>query len=329
MNAWQEILLALGMVVSVVLAGFFSGIETGMMSVNSARLMHWVHSGVEEAKRLYSFITDMQRTLATILVGTNLMNVLLSTLSAYAVTHYLVNHPILQTTFSCTSACMMLYLGDYLPKLLFASRPLRRTVAACPLFSVFSWILTPLTKLVMALTERFVPKADKSNDKFLMSLDYLQNIVTDRKKGADISPLERLMIQRVLSLRSRTAGELMIPIDEVDKVTEEMSIRDCCQAVRQSGQVRVPVFNADSSRCVGILNVLDELYRKTPPGTLVKTLQLRSPAYADAGKLADTLLPQMRLHHCPFVIVRKGMDTRPVGIVTESILLDLLTGDEG
>ncbi|MBR4170270.1 MAG: DUF21 domain-containing protein [Kiritimatiellae bacterium] len=329
MSAWQGILLALGMVVSVLLAGFFSGIETGMMSVNSARLMHWVHSGVEEAKRLYSFITDMQRTLATILVGTNLMNVLLSTLSAYAATHYFAEYPVWQTTFSCFSACMMLYLGDYLPKLLFASRPLRRTVAACPLFSCFAWVLTPFTKLVMALTERFVPKADsKSNDKFLMSLDYLENIVTDKKKGADISPLERLMIQRVLSLRSRTAGELMIPIDKVDKVTEEMSIRDCCQAVRQSGQVRVPVFNADSSLCVGILNVLDELYHKTPPGTLVKTLQLRSPAYADIGELADNLLPQMRLHRCPFVIVRRGADIRPIGIVTESILLDLLTGDE-
>lgn len=299
-----------------------------MLSLNSTRLMHWVRSGVKPAVRLHGFLTDMQRSLATILVGTNLMNVLLSTLTAYISTRFLAEQHMLQSAWSAAIACMMVYLGEYIPKLFFTTRPLRRTVAACPVFSLASRVLSPIASFVLLLTQWLVPKStQKANDRFLISLDYLQDIVNDQQKGADISTFERLMIQRVLSLHTKTAANVMIHLDRVGKVTVGMPIRVCYQIVKDSGYINVPVFNADYSRCVGLVNVLDELSRGTDPDKTHAGDCIRLPVFVDSDELADNVLPLMRAHRSPLIVVRDKQTHRPVGIITETIMLHSITAN--
>ena len=71
-----------GILFCVFASAFFSGTETGLLSLNHARLMHLVRGGVKSAQILHEYLGDLQRCLATLLVGNNLVNVMLSTLSA-------------------------------------------------------------------------------------------------------------------------------------------------------------------------------------------------------------------------------------------------------
>lgn len=319
------LLCCIALVACLMLSSFFSGFESGILSLNGARLMHWVRAGVRPAVRLHKSLSDMHKTLTTILVGNNLANVLLSTLSAYIAAHAISGGALMQTLWSVGMACVVLYIGEYLPKLLFTTRPLRRTVAVSALFAFFVKVLSPISSAVIFLTQWIIPKSNaKKQDRFYFSLDYLENLITDKKSGADISPLERIMIRRVLSMHRRTARDVMKALDAVVLATDDMTVQDCCELAKSSGHIRIPVFSADKKICFGVLHVLDELTRSTYAGEASARRKARRPVFVYGDTPTDDILALMRRNRSPLVIVRDELTNFPLGIVSERVLLKTL-----
>ena len=322
MNIVQTVIASITMLLCIVLAGFFSGVETGMLSLSRARLMHWAHSGVKPARKLLKFLNRLPRTLATILVGTNLMNVLLSTVSAAFAGSVFTDNPAAQSVWSCFAACAMLYLGEFLPKLLYTTKPLRRTVASIGLFSFFADILSPVTSVVTFITDHLVPERKNQSDRQVVSFDYLKTVVSDRS-GTEITQFERSMIERVLSLRNRSVRSVMQPMSATVCVRTTDTLAECFAASAQSGHMRIPVFSADGTRCAGIVNVLDELAHAASPATPVTASRLRPAVSVEAHRAADEVLPLMRASYSPLLVVVDRAH-RPVGILTETGLLQLI-----
>jgi len=310
-----------------VASAFFSGTESGLLSLNHARLMHLVRAGSSAAKMLSGYLSDMQRFLATILVGNNLVNVMLSTLSASLAQLCFPGHRFMQTVWATLMAFMMLFFCEYLPKLFFTSRPLRRTLLTVRIFYVVEKVLSPLTVLVLLLTEWLVPKGRKGADqRFLMTREYIQNVVSDAKDGSRITAFERLMINRVLALQAQTAAQVMTPLSRVSKASESALLSACYRLVRDSGHVRLPVFSEDGARCVGVLNILDVLTLAPDPETTRARDCMQAPFFVKANERADDVLPLMRKHHQPMVLVREAEHGAVLGIITEENVLYALTG---
>ncbi len=324
MNAQAQILMILFCFAA---SGFFSGTEIGLLSINHARLMHLVRAGLRPAIRLHSYLSNLQRCLATILVGNNLVNVMISTLSASLAQIYLPENRIGQTLWAIGMAFMMLFFCEYLPKMFFTTRPLRRTLLAIRPFYVIDRLLNPLTSLVLWLTQWLAPENRKgAGQRFLMTREYIQNVVSDAKEGSRITAFERLMINRVLTLQAYTAEQVMTPLARVTKTDENATLDSCYKLVRNSGHVRLPVFSHDGTTCVGILNVLDVLTH-TPhlEQTRVRDC-MQPPCFVNAKECADNVLPFMRQLREPMVMVRIAEGDQVLGIITEENVLSALTG---
>ncbi len=310
-----------------VASAFFSGTESGSLSINHARLMHLVRSGSKAAKILSGYLSNLQRFLTTILVGNNLVNVMLSTLSASLAQLCFPGHRFLQTVWAVAMAFTMLFFCEYLPKLFFTTRPLRRTLWVARVFYVVEKLLTPLTFLVLMLTEWLVPKGRKGADqRFLMTREYIQNVVSDAKDGSRITAFERLMINRVLTLQSQTAAQVMTPLARVTKTAGPSPLEVCFRAVRDSGHVRLPVFSEDGARCIGVLNVLDVLASAPDPEKKRACDCMQPPFFVNADERADDVLPLMRKNRQPMAIVRRRDCDAVLGIITEENVLYALTG---
>lgn len=306
---------------------FFEGTETGVLCVNHARLMHLVRAGSKAAKILNAYLSDMQRFLATTLIGSNLMSVILSTLSAGLAQKWFPGLHLVQTVWATAMAFMILFFCQYLPKLFFTTRPLRHTLAVARGFYVIERMLTPLTAAILFLTEWLVPKNRKgAEQRFLMTREYIQNVVSDAKDGSRITAFERLMINRVLALQSQTAAQVMTPLTRVSKTTEQAPLSACYQLVRDSGHVRLPVFSEDGARCVGVLNVLDVLTSAPDPDKTLARDCMHAPFFVGAKERADDVLPLMRKNHKPMVLVRAAGSDAVLGIISEENILSALTG---
>lgn len=326
-------------------SAFFSGIESGMLSVNRARLIHWVRSGVRPARRLQLYLNDPERFLAAILVGNNLVNVVISTLSASLARGLFAGRPAapaLEAAWAAAMAFAVLYFCEYLPKLFFRTRPLRRTVKACRAFFYADILLTPLTRLVLLATRSLSPRprrnkagnpagapedpaAGRRRGAFLMTREYIEDVVSDTRAGADISVFESVMIRRVLKLQNLCAAGIMTPIERAARVSADMPLAECFRIVRETGHIRIPVLSPDGSRCHGIINALDELAAGTDPRSARCGERARPAPFVRASEPADNLLPLMRRRHSPVLFVTDEKTGRAAGIVTEAAILNILT----
>ncbi len=306
-------------------SAFFSGLEIGVISVRRARLLHYVRDGLKAALRLEEYLLNSQKFVGSILVGNNLSNVLVSTLSAAFGKELFKGSSSLQSVWALFMAVTMLIFCEFIPKLVFESRPLRRTLPLVSFFSHFERLLSPITTLVLFCTQWVIPRESrKSESRFVITREFLHEVVADRECGAQITAIERIMIKRVLALQSHTAGEIMTPLADVCKVSESTPLKECYDVVRQCDHVRLPVFNDKGTDCVGVLHVLDVLVFTPDPELTLAGKYAQPPFFVDDAVRADDLLPLMRLNKQPMAFVRNS-DAVVIGIVTEANILGLLT----
>lgn len=318
-------LFSLAIPLCLAASAFFAGTETGVVSINHARLMHLVRSGSKAARILSDYTADMQRFLGAILVGNNLMNVMLSTVSAGLAQICFPDHHAAQTLWAVVMAFVVLFFGEYLPKLFFTTRPLRRTLLVARPFRIVEKLLMPLSALVMSLTRWLVPNARAgASPQFLVTREYIQNVVSDPRDGSRITAVERLMINRVLALQSLKADQIMTPLSRVSKTTAAAKLADCYRLVRDSGHVRLPVFSEDGALCVGVLNVLDVLASGRDPEATAVGECMEPTFFISAGMHADDVLPAMRKRRQPMAMVRDASGTI-LGVITEANVLSALT----
>lgn len=319
-------LYIVGILLCALVAAFLSGTETGLLSLSHARLMHLVRAGVKSARILHGYLGDLQRCLASLLVGHNLVNVILSTLSASLAQSCFPSNSGAQTLWAVVMAFLVLFFCEFLPKLFFTTRPLRRTLLVARPFYVMDRLLTPLTNTILFLTRWLVPQSDSgTGQRFLMTREYIQNVVSDAKHGSRISAFERLMINRVLTLHTQTAAQIMTPLSRVVRTCETAPLRDCFQTVRDSGHVRLPVFNEDGTRCVGVLNVAKTLASNPDPDVLLARDSMEKPFFVSADERADDVLPLMRKHRHPLALVSERDSGAVLGIITEEDVIFALT----
>ena len=198
------ILLALVVLAALAFAAFCAGAETAFMSVSRGRITHLARAGSRAATAVDRALKEMNVTLTTLLIGNNLAHVVFSAAAAALGARLFAGSAMAQTGWTMLSAFTVLYLSEFLPKLLCSSRPLRRSLALAPLFRLVSFVFRPLTRLAVAITSLFVKKGETREK---ITANELLRILQDRKDGVKLTDFESALIARILVMRKR--GEFM------------------------------------------------------------------------------------------------------------------------
>ena len=191
-------LLILAAVAMLALTAFCAGAETAFLSVSRERILHLAREGGKKAKVVQKALAAMPRTMTTLLIGSNLASVAYSSAMAELAEEFFLNRAAASALWSFSAAFTILYVAEFLPKMLCAARPLRRVLTMAPAYRVLNAALRPLTALGMKLTDLFVPR--KEAKARLTSTDLLR-ILQDRKDGVCLSDIESALITRIVVLR--------------------------------------------------------------------------------------------------------------------------------
>lgn len=190
-------LLLLVMLVSLAFAAFCAGAETAFLSVSRERVLHMSRAGGRKAKIVQKALSDMGRTTTTLLIGNNLASVAYSAASA-ALALRLCSGSVTRAVWSFAAAFLVLYVSEFLPKLLCAARPLRRSLMLADIYSWMARGLSPLTYIAIKLTNLFISGKDS---KYKLTTKDLIRILQDRKDGVCLSDFESALIGRIIVLR--------------------------------------------------------------------------------------------------------------------------------
>ena len=211
-------LLTVAVLASLALAAFCAGAETGFLSVSRGRVLHMVRAGGARARIVYAAITHMGRTTTALLVGNNLASVSFSSASAALSTAVFPDSSLAQTIWWTVAAFLVLYLGEFSPKLLCSARPLRRMLALAPVWDAFARVFVPIGAVVQAVVGRLMPRREAG---LKVTPDTVQKILEDRKDGVKLSNFESALIRRIVALRAR--GEFITPDSLLPALDEDVA----------------------------------------------------------------------------------------------------------
>ena len=185
-------------ILSLAIAALCAGAETGYLSVSRERILHLAREGGRKAALVQKALGDMGHTTTMLLIGNNLASVTYSTSTAAISAALFAEGSAASMVWSFLAAFTVLYVSEFMPKLLFAARPLRRILSIADAVKVMSIVLSPLTAMAMRFTDMFMPRKEQ---KYRLTSADLLRILQDRKDGVCLSDLESALITRIIVLR--------------------------------------------------------------------------------------------------------------------------------
>jgi len=296
---------------------FFSGMETGVISIRRLRLRHRLRKGDVAARSLAYFLEEPDRLLGTTLVGTNLCVVVASVLwaSMTAGSSGVAGRAV--ATIALT--VILLLFGEFLPKAWFRARPYVRSARFVRLLR-WAWILfRPVGLATTWLAGLVVPvKSDARQDLCaLANRGELKLLVTEGEQHGVLTREEREMIHRTVELAEKPASAIMTPIDRIVSVSSSATVREFLALARARDFSRFPVQDPGNRKFTGIVAVLDVL--ALGDGTALGKATAH-PVLIPAHTPADEIMPTLRLAHQSMGLVT-GDTNDVIGLVTTDDVL--------
>jgi len=242
------------LVALIVLSGFFSSSETGMMALDRYRLKHLKQEGHPGAKRAGELLERPDRLVGLILIGNNLVNILASATATVIAIELWGNAGIAVASILLT--LVILVFAEITPKTVAALYPEKVAFPA-------SWILRPLMRafhpavwFVNGITNgllKLLRVDPKKRHESGLSSGELRTIVNDA--GHLIPQTHQDMLLNILELEKVTVDDIMIPRGEVYGLDLEDDDDTLLKRIQHSEYTRLPVYDEDINEIKGILHV--------------------------------------------------------------------------
>ncbi len=323
MVAW----FIIGILACILIEGFFSGSETGMVSVSRIRVRHLAEEGSRPARIVERLLKDPDHLLATTLVGTNIAMVTGSALATTLLEKFSPERAALYATLIMSP--LVLIFAETIPKTVYRYHADSITFhVAYPLRGA-STLLSPIMRLVSFFTSLILRlfRTKKRIKSPFVTREELQALVRMGRREEVLETTEEELIHRVFEVKETTIDRSMIPKEKIMAIREETPLDEVLDLAIKRGFIRIPVYHKDIKHITGIVHVKDLLsYPKLERGR-IKAKEIMHPAhYTSPDKKVSQLLNTLRLARIHMVIV-VDKDKETLGLVTIEDLLEEIVGE--
>ena len=325
-NSSLNIPLLIVMIVLILLSAFFSMTEMVYSTTNTVRLTILAEEGKKKAQRALWIAEHYDRTLTTILVGNNLVNITLATISVSFFAQLLTNGDIVEIISTIVSTVVVLIFGEIIPKTIAKSHADSLALELSSVVYIIIWILFPIVILFMGFQKLLHLKDDKTEKEPQVNEAELEAILDTMEEEGAIESEEVELINNILDLNDREVKDIMTPRPDIVAVSDEMDHDEIKTVLFNSKLSRIPVYHGDKDNIVGILFERDFLtaYIKRK-NFRIKSL-LRPVKYVSTSMKVNDLIHELQKTKMHMAIV-SGEYGEVVGLVTMEDALEELVGE--
>ncbi|WP_308226771.1 hemolysin family protein [Prevotella sp.] len=266
-----EIPLLICIAVTMILSAFFSGMEIAFVSSNRMLAeMDREDSGLS-GKIISVFYSHPNGFVSTMLVGNNIVLVVYGILFAQLFDNTLfssLDEGARVTADTLLSTLVILFTGEFLPKILFKNNANRLlSVFAVPAY-IFYILLWPISRFSTFLSKCLLyvvgikMTAENDDEGFSkVDLDYLVQSSIDNAQSEDDINDEVKIFQNALDFSDCKVRDCMVPRTEINAVDlNECSIQELMQKFIESGNSKIIVYEDDIDHIVGYIHS-SEMFR--------------------------------------------------------------------
>ena len=237
----------------ILVSGFFSGSETGLMSLNRYRLRHLADKKNKGAVRAFRLLQKPDKLIGLILLGNNFVNILASAIATIIGIRLFGEAGILVATIILT--IVVLVFAEVTPKTLAAMHPekfaLPATLILEPLLRLlypFVWFINlSSTVIFKILGIRQTTSSDK------LSSEELRIVVNE---AATMIPKgHQKMLLSILDVEKVTVDDIMVPRNEIIGIDLDDDWSDIIKQLAETQHTRLPVYEGDIDHLIGILHI--------------------------------------------------------------------------
>lgn len=312
----------------LILAAFFAGSETALMSLNRYRLRHQANAGNRGARLAQSLLAQPDRLIGLILLLSTIVNVTAPMLVGFIALR--MGGEIVVAGAAVALTLVLLIFCEVAPKTYGALHPERLALPAAyiytPLLLVFYpfvWATNLLANGVLRLLGASQQQASNS-----LSSEELRTVVAEA--GAMIPHRHQQMLVSILDLENATVEDIMVPRTEIVGIDVDDDWDKVLEQLRQSQHTRLPLYEGEIDQIIGVLHmkrVVHELARgRLERDGLIEAANSRDAYFVPSGTTLNTQLVnfQRDKRRMAFVVDEYG-DIQ--GLVTLEDILEEIVGE--
>jgi CBS domain containing-hemolysin-like protein len=293
-----------------------------------------VEQGLRGARAVKSLKEDPHRLLVTILVGNNMVNITMSSVSTTIVGFYFdAGTAVVVSSLGITS--MVLIFGESAPKSYAVENTevhARRVARGLKVVEKVLWPLITVFYYLTGVVNRLTG-GDPSIESTYVTREEIRNIIETGEREGVLDEEERRMLQRALRFTDASAKEVMTPRLDMAAVSGDATVREAVERCIQSGHARLPAYEGSLDDVIGVFDIrnLEDVDYDAATDLEVRDV-VNPPLHVPESKNVDELLTEMRDNRRHMVIVIDEFGATEGLITMEDVLEELvgeiLVGDE-
>lgn len=322
-----------GIMVAFVLAmfllfvsAFASGSEIAFFSLSPSDVAEIESSRSSRDEKIKQLREDSERTLATILITNNFVNVSIILLFNYALSHVIhFGEKAYWLEFLCITIILtflLLLFGEIMPKVFSRQSPLRfcrKAVGGILFLRKLFWPIESLLLRSGLIAEKVVRK-----ESLVLSVDELEQALdlTDKEEIKD----ERSILKGIVRFGDETAKEVMTSRQDIVDISISSSFDEVLKCIVENNYSRIPVFHDNVDDIKGILYIKDLLPHLGKPVSFRWQSIIRPAFFIPETKKLDDLMREFQDNklHIAIVVDEYGGTS---GLITLEDILEEIVGE--
>ncbi|WP_105624837.1 HlyC/CorC family transporter [Cronobacter malonaticus] len=320
--------LIVTLIVMVVVSAYFSGSETGMMTLNRYRLRHLSKQGNRAAKRVERLLRKPDRLISLVLIGNNLVNILASSLATIVGMRLYGDAGVAIATGVLTF--VVLVFAEVLPKTVAALYPEKVAFPSSFLLGPLQIIMMPLVWLLNMITRVLMRMVGIKADNVVsaaLSKDELRTIVHESR--SQISRRNQDMLLSVLDLEKVSVSDIMVPRNDIVGIDINDDWKSIVRQLTHSPHGRIVLYRESLDDAIGMLRIREAWRQMNEKKEFTKEVMLRAADeiyYVPEGTpLSVQLVKFQRNKKKVGLVVNEYGDIQ--GLVTVKDILEEIVGD--
>ena len=315
------------LLVLILLSGFFSSSETGLMAINKYRLRHLANKGHRGAKLAQNLLRKPDRLIGLILLGNNLVNILAAAIATVIGIRLFGSNGVWIASLVLT--VVILIFSEVAPKTVAALHPERIAFPASYVLYVLLKILYPVVWLVNGLANFILrPFRVRTNVDLIEHLNREELRTLVKEGGERIPDDHQRMLINILDLEQATVEDVMIPRQDIVGIDLDDDWEEILLQLTQTVYTRMPVFRESIDQVEGLLHIRTVIAKLAHGALTFDELKhsVRRPYFIPEGTaLTQQLLEFQRRERRMGLVVDEYGDIQ--GMVTLDDILEEIVGE--
>lgn len=240
--------------ISIVLSAFFSCSEAALMSLPHEKAKQIADEHGLDSVAIKHWVEKPNDLITTILVGNNLVNIFIASLST-SITQRYFNNEALAVSVGISTVVILIF-GEIMPKTFGRNFSEKLSPLFAMILVAFYYVLFPIVKIFMFIISIVLGKNAQMRSR-AVTRDDIEVMVEMAEEERTIDSKQLDLLSSILEFPSIKVKDIMVPRTSIEGVKKTATFDEVIQLVREVAHSRYPVYSEDLDDVLGFLHIKD------------------------------------------------------------------------